>query len=68
MTITPLPILLGDTWGALLAFVFLYPVLMSMFWMIGGLVFYFRFRSGKWRAMRVIEDLPRRESAMEEEK
>jgi biofilm PGA synthesis N-glycosyltransferase PgaC len=38
-----LPGLLGDTWGAILAYVFFYPILMSLFWMIGGIVFYFRF-------------------------
>lgn len=37
-----LPALLGDFWGYILSFVFLYPVLMSCIWMIGGLAFYFR--------------------------
>ena len=36
-----LPALLGDFWGVLLSFVFLYPVLMSCVWMIGGIAFYF---------------------------
>lgn len=40
---TPLPILFGDAWGAILAYVFFYPVLMSFVWMIGGLAFYLRF-------------------------
>ena len=38
-----LPSLLGDFWGAILAYVFFYPVLMSMIWMVGGIVFYFRY-------------------------
>lgn len=38
-----LPALLGDAWGAMLAFIFFYPVLMSMVWMIGGITFYLRF-------------------------
>ena len=38
-----LPDLLGDGWGAILAFVFFYPVLMSMVWMIGGISFYLRY-------------------------
>ena len=42
MTVT-LPSLLGNVWDAILVFVFFYPVLMSFFWMIGGIVFYFRF-------------------------
>jgi biofilm PGA synthesis N-glycosyltransferase PgaC len=57
MTITPLPVLLGDGWDAILAFVFLYPVLMSVFWMIGGLVFYFRFER---HPHRVVEQPPER--------
>ena len=38
-----LPALMGDFWGIMLSFVFLYPVLMSCIWMIGGLAFYFRY-------------------------
>lgn len=38
-----LPALLGDIWGAILAYVFFYPVLMSLVWMIGGIGFYLRF-------------------------
>jgi biofilm PGA synthesis N-glycosyltransferase PgaC len=38
-----LPALLGDLWGAILAYVFFYPVLMSLVWMIGGIGFYLRF-------------------------
>ncbi|WP_374691142.1 glycosyltransferase family 2 protein [Accumulibacter sp.] len=34
---TPLPVLLGDFWSAILAYVFFYPVLMSVVWMIGGI-------------------------------
>ncbi|HQR60016.1 MAG TPA: glycosyltransferase, partial [Methylophilaceae bacterium] len=37
-----LPALLGNFWGIMLSYVFLYPVLMSCLWMIGGLAFYFR--------------------------
>jgi biofilm PGA synthesis N-glycosyltransferase PgaC len=57
MNITPLPVLLGDAWGAILAFVFLYPVLMSLFWMIGGLVFYFRFER---HPHRIVDRPPQR--------
>jgi len=38
-----LPSLLGSFWGVMLSYVFLYPVLMACMWMIGGIVFYFRF-------------------------
>jgi poly-beta-1,6-N-acetyl-D-glucosamine synthase len=38
-----LPVLLGDFWGIILSYVFLYPVLMSCLWMTGAIVFYFRF-------------------------
>ena len=34
---TLLPTLFGDFWDAILAYVFLYPVLMSVVWMIGGM-------------------------------
>ena len=43
MNVTPLPTLLSTGWDAILAYVFLYPVLMSVVWMIGGIVFYLRF-------------------------
>lgn len=38
-----LPALMGDFWGVMLSYVFLYPVMMSCLWMIGATVFYFRF-------------------------
>jgi poly-beta-1,6-N-acetyl-D-glucosamine synthase len=38
-----LPYLLGDFWNAILAYVFVYPLTMSMLWMIGGIVFFLRF-------------------------
>jgi biofilm PGA synthesis N-glycosyltransferase PgaC len=53
-----LPALLGDTWGAILAFVFLYPVLMSLFWMLGGIVFYFRFER---HPHRIVSQPPERD-------
>jgi len=36
-----LPVLMGDAWGVLLAYVFLYPLVMSFAWSIGAVVFYF---------------------------
>jgi biofilm PGA synthesis N-glycosyltransferase PgaC len=38
-----LPLLMGNFWGVMLSYVFLYPVLMSLLWMIGGVAFYFRY-------------------------
>ena len=38
-----LPALMGSFWGVMLSYVFLYPVLMSLLWMIGGVAFYFRY-------------------------
>jgi biofilm PGA synthesis N-glycosyltransferase PgaC len=38
-----LPHLMGDTWGLMLSYVFMYPVMMSLLWMIGALAFYFRY-------------------------
>ena len=38
-----LPALMGNFWGVMLSYVFLYPVLMSLLWMIGGVAFYFRY-------------------------
>ena len=35
MNVTPLPTLFGGFWDVILAYVFLYPVLMSVVWMIG---------------------------------
>lgn len=37
-----LPYLLGDAWGLMLSFIFLYPVMMACLWVLGALVFYFR--------------------------
>ncbi len=51
-----LPALMGDFWGIMLSFVFLYPVLMSCIWMIGGLAFYFRYER---HAHRVDQPPPR---------
>ena len=34
---------MGSFWGVMLSYVFLYPVLMSLLWMIGGVAFYFRY-------------------------
>ena len=55
---TPLPVLLGDVWGAILAYVFFYPVLMSVLWMIGGIVFYLRFER---RPHRIFSQPPLRD-------
>ena len=55
---TPLPILLGDVWGAILAYVFFYPVLMSVLWMIGGIAFYLRFER---RPHRIVDQPPQRD-------
>ena len=38
-----LPSFMGNFWGVMLSYVFLYPVLMSLLWMIGGVAFYFRY-------------------------
>jgi biofilm PGA synthesis N-glycosyltransferase PgaC len=54
---TTLPNLLGDVWGAILAYVFFYPVLMSVLWMIGGIAFYLRFER---RPQRIVDQPPRR--------
>lgn len=53
-----LPTLLGDVWGAILAYVFFYPVLMSVVWMIGGIVFYLRFER---RPHRIVNQPPLRD-------
>lgn len=53
-----LPALLGDFWGAILAYVFFYPVLMSMVWMVGGISFYLRFER---RPHRIVNQPPVRE-------
>ena len=53
-----LPALLGDFWGAILAYVFFYPVLMSVIWMIGGIVFYLRFER---RPHRIVSQPPLRD-------
>ena len=53
-----LPALLGDFWGAILAYVFFYPVLMSMVWMVGGISFYLRFER---RPHRIVNQPPLRE-------
>lgn len=55
---TPLPTLLGDVWGAILAYVFFYPVLMSLVWMIGGIAFYLRFER---RPHRIVNQPPARD-------
>ncbi len=55
---TPLPTLLGDVWGAILAYVFFYPVLMSVVWMIGGIAFYLRFER---RPHRIVNQPPARD-------
>ncbi len=55
---TPLPVLLGDIWGAILAYVFFYPVLMSLIWMIGGIAFYLRFER---RPHRIVSQPPLRD-------
>ena len=54
-----LPALLGDVWGAILAYVFFYPVLMSMVWMIGGIAFYLRFER---HPHRIVSQPPPREN------
>ncbi|HEY1287772.1 MAG TPA: poly-beta-1,6-N-acetyl-D-glucosamine synthase [Burkholderiales bacterium] len=38
-----LPTLLGDYWGVMLSFVLLYPMTMSFIWMVGAVVFYFKY-------------------------
>ena len=53
-----LPALLGDFWGAILAYVFFYPVLMSLFWMIGGISFYLRFER---HPHRIVSEPPERQ-------
>lgn len=53
-----LPALLGDFWGAILAYVFFYPVLMSLVWMVGGISFYLRFER---RPHRIVNQPPERE-------
>jgi len=53
-----LPALLGDFWGAILAYVFFYPVLMSLIWMIGGIAFYLRFER---RPHRIVNQPPPRD-------
>ena len=55
---TPLPVLLGDFWSAILAYVFFYPVLMSVVWMIGGMAFYLRFER---RPHRIVDQPPPRD-------
>ncbi|MEF8728468.1 MAG: poly-beta-1,6-N-acetyl-D-glucosamine synthase [Accumulibacter sp.] len=55
---TPLPVLLGDFWSAILAYVFFYPVLMSVVWMIGGIAFYLRFER---RPHRIVDQPPPRD-------
>ena len=52
-----LPALLGDFWGATLAYVFFYPVLMSVVWMVGGISFYLRFER---RPHRIVSQPPAR--------
>lgn len=54
-----LPALLGDVWGAILAYVFFYPVLMSMVWMVGGIAFYLGFER---RPHRIVSQPPQREN------
>ena len=53
-----LPTLLGDVWGAILAYVFFYPVLMSVIWMLGGIAFFFRFER---RPQRIVNQPPLRD-------
>jgi biofilm PGA synthesis N-glycosyltransferase PgaC len=53
-----LPALLGGFWGAILAYVFFYPVLMSLFWMIGGISFYLRFER---HPHRIVSQPPERQ-------
>ncbi len=56
--IVTLPDLLGSTWDAILAYVFFYPVLMSLFWMIGGIAFYLRFER---HPHRIVSEPPARD-------
>lgn len=53
-----LPELLGDFWGAILAYVFIYPLSMSILWMLGGLIFYLRFER---TPHRVVASPPKRD-------
>ena len=53
-----LPALLGDFWGAILAYVFFYPVLMSVVWMVGGISFFFRFER---QPHRIVNQPPERD-------
>ena len=53
-----LPALMGDFWGVMLSYIFLYPVVMSCLWMIGGVVFYFRYER---HPHRIVSDPPPRE-------
>jgi biofilm PGA synthesis N-glycosyltransferase PgaC len=52
-----LPALMGNFWGVMLSYVFLYPVLMSLLWMIGGVAFYFRYER---HPHRIISQPPER--------
>ncbi len=58
MNVTPLPILFGGLWDTILAYVFLYPVLMSVVWMIGGIAFYLRFER---KPHRIVNQPPSRD-------
>ena len=58
MNVTPLPVLFGGFWDAILAYVFLYPVLMSVVWMIGGIAFYLRFER---KPHRIVNQPPLRD-------
>ena len=58
MNVIPLPVLLGGFWDAILAYVFLYPVLMSVAWMIGGITFYLRFER---KPHRIVNQPPLRD-------
>lgn len=53
-----LPQMLGDVWHAILTFVFIYPVLMSLFWMTGGVLFYWRIER---KPHRRVDDPPHRD-------
>ncbi len=53
-----LPSLLGDFWGAILAYVFFYPVLMSLVWMVGGINFYLLIER---RPHRIVNQPPARD-------
>ncbi len=46
-----LPAMMGDAWGIMLAFVFIYPLLMSVVWSIGGVVFYFLYERNPHRVV-----------------